>query len=135
SRATRSGFCSITSTSCPASLRSAAMNVPTFPAPAIATLTVSLPSSVVALGAGESFTGLVHRVGAHREIEDVALLTDERRCRQSGLATPPHRHQPEAVALVELGQLAAGPGVGHSPLDQAHLAARVGPLAHHPVGQ
>src|SRR5437899_3112221 len=88
SRATRSGSCSMTSTSWPAEWRSEAMNVPTLPAPAIITF-MWPPISRGSLGAGEESTlELVEAVLAGGDVEQIALLAHHVAGRQPGRAGP-----------------------------------------------
>ena len=54
---------------------------------------------------------------------------------QPGLTGAGQRDEAEAIALVELDQLAARPRVGQLAFDEADGAGRVGPLAHGAVGQ
>src|SRR5690348_9974952 len=83
----------------------------------------------------ESLVELGYGIAAHGEVEHVALLADETGHDDPRLPAPGERHEPEAVALVELVQLAAGPRLGERALDEADGAAGVGPLADGPVGE
>src|SRR5436305_1146841 len=127
-RATRSGSCSITSTSCPASWRSEAMNVPTFPAPAIITRTFPSPS-LGRLRAGQEPTlELVEAVLAGGDVQQVALLAHDVAGSQPGSAGPGDGDQPDATLQVDAVEPLAGPVLGQRPLDEHQLAAGVGPL-------
>ena len=75
-RSTRSGSCSKTSTSWPLACRSAAMAVPTLPAPAMATFTARPARSGQCCGpacSSSSPQGVVE----HGEMQDVALLAHQ----------------------------------------------------------
>src|SRR5947209_19640690 len=76
----------------------------------------------------QSLLQLLKSIAPGDQVQDVPLLADQAGDGQPALALAVQRHQPEAVALVQLTELAAGPLVGQGPLDQGDGAAGVGPL-------
>src|SRR4051794_26457766 len=114
----------MSSTSWPASWRSAAMNTPTLPAPAMATF-MSVPPR---RAAGELGVEVGEAVLSAQHVQHVALLTHELRLGHLGVPAPCHRDDPEAVAIVDLGQLAPGPRGRNVVFDETELTARVVPV-------
>src|SRR4051812_15301327 len=100
------------------------MKIPTLPAPAMATFI-----SVTPLGAAvELGIEVAQAVLAAEHVEDVALLADQLGAGELGVPAPRHRDHPEAVALVDLGELVPRPRRRDVVLDQAELTARIGPV-------
>src|SRR5580704_10208045 len=133
SRSTRSGSCSNTITSWPLACRSAAMAVPTLPAPAMATFTWGRRSLGVA-GLEEGIE-LGARVGQHGHVQHVSLLTDQLARIEPGDAGPGHGDQAHLSRIFEIHQTTAGPGVGERAVRQGESTRRVRPVIGVLLGQ